>query len=157
MPAGCEFFCNNEECEQYKSGFVLTCLWPLGDIDEIIDARNVSKIQDFRDGLIKRKSEGRKYSCIIYPNVNEIETKGYRVNRWCNKCKRILEFDVLLEDGAKTFEEAIAKKPTPTTCSGCNEETVSFEQAIEDGIDCLFCKKKMKSSRWFSNETTEER
>ena len=156
MPAGCEFFCNNEDCKQYKNGLTIVAPWPIGDIDKIIDARNVSKMEDFRDGLIKLKSEGRSFACITYPNINEIETAGYRVNKWCNKCKCVWMFDVLLKDGATTFEEALAKSDVPENCSKCNEKLKDFEHVIEDGINCPFCNEKLKSSRWFSNETTKD-
>jgi len=156
MPAGCEFFCDNEDCAHYKSGFAIISVWPLGEINKVIDAKNVVKMEDFRDGLLKHKAEGRKYACITYPNVNEIETLGYRINKFCYNCNTILEYDVLLKDGATTYEEALDKSDVSNNCMNCNGESSAFDDVIEKGIDCPHCKQKMQSSRWFSNETTEE-
>lgn len=84
MPGGCDFICDNEECEHKGKGIVLTAPWPLGNIDKIIDARNVVKMEEFRETLMNLKVEGRLYACINYPNVDAIVTEGYRVHKWCS-------------------------------------------------------------------------
>lgn len=156
MPAGCDFICENEECKQYKSGFSIISSWPLGEIDLVIKARNVQKDEEFAKGLANLKKEGRKYCCITYPNIDYIPTVGYRVDRWCSKCKRINLYDVMLAEENEDFEKALERSDIPDNCFECGNKLLDFEGAIEEKINCPHCHKELKSNRWFSNETYEE-
>ena len=156
MPAGCDFICDNEDCKQYKTGFSMTAPWPLGEIDLVIKARNVQKDQEFAQGLIALKEEGRSHVCINYPNVEHIPTAGYRVHRWCSKCKCLWLYDVMLADENEDFEKALERSDIPNECAKCGEKLLDFEGVIEEKISCPHCDEELKSSRWFSNETYEE-
>jgi hypothetical protein len=156
MPAGTDFICRNKDCEHHDKGFSITAPWPIGDIDKIIDAPNVAKYDDFRKGLLNLKADGRKYACITYPNINEIETVGYRVHKWCPSCPCLWTYDAIIEDGDEDIEQTIQNADIPGKCPKCDTEMMDFTTIIEDGIKCPFCKEEMEKSSWFTNETTEE-
>ena len=167
MPAGCDFICDNKECEHNGKGIVMTGPWPLGNIDKIIDARNVAKMEDFRTTLIKLKTEGRNYACINYPNVNEVATEGYRIHKWCPNCPCLWTYDAMIQDNEdnkdieetaeETIQKAIDGADLPGNCPKCETKLLTFTEVVEEGVICPFCKEKMKTSTWFSNETKEEK
>jgi hypothetical protein len=169
MAAGCDFTCDNEKCLHYKKGIVVNGPWPLGDINKIISAKNVKLNKEFQKGLIELRNSGRKYSCIIYPNVNKIDVVGYRINLWCQDCKYLGQYDIMIEpygQDTKTSEEIedIVKKMideskiNDNVCPTCKKKMKTFSQLMEQdsGIDCPYCKVKMTKNSFFSNETSKE-
>jgi len=170
MASGCDFTCDNEKCMHHKKGIVLTAPWPLGQIEKIIMAKNVKINREFQARLINlHQKVGRKYACIIFPNVNKIPIVGYRVNMWCDKCKYIGTYDIMIdpyEQGEKNGDEIsnilekaiLDSKVHDNTCPTCNGKMKTFSQLMEenDGIDCPHCKVKMTKNTFFSNETSEE-
>lgn len=156
MPAGADFVCENKECEHHGKGLVVTAPWPMGEIDKIIDAPNVAKIKSFQNEIIKMKEEGREQVCITYPNIDDIDTVGYRVHRWCSNCPCLWTYDAMVEDENNTMEDTVEKSDIPEKCTKCDTELTDFNALIEEGIICPYCKEEMKMNTWFSNETTEE-
>ena len=156
MPSGCEFKCDNKECSNYNSGFTVLAPWSIGDIDKIINAKAVKKNQPFQAELIKLKESGKQYSCINYPNVDKIDKVGYRVQKWCDKCLVIWNFDAMIQNPEETAEETVEKANITNSCSKCNETLKQLTQMVEDGVPCPSCKQKLTHQVWFSNETTEE-
>lgn len=160
MPAGCDFTCKNEECEQCDSGIVITAPWPLGKIELIINAPNVKEKEEFREGLIKMKNDGAKFACITYPNVAYLDTFGYRVQLWCPSCPCIWNYDVMLTEECTTFEEAYAKAKEegdiPFVCPKCEEDLMEYDDVLEEGIPCPFCKDELQQNRWMAKEVCKE-
>lgn len=170
MASGCDFTCDNDKCLHYKKGVVLTAPWPLGQIEKIIMAKNVRINKEFQAELINlHKNVGRKHACIIFPNVNKIPVVGYRINMWCQKCKYIGTYDIMIEpyeQDAKTGDEKIIimekaisdSNVYDSACPTCNEKMKTFAQLMEDndGIYCPHCEVKMTKNTFFSNETSEE-
>jgi len=160
MPAGCDFTCKNEECEQYDSGLVLTSPWPMGKIELVINASNVKDKEEFRDGLVELKNNGQKYACITYPNVSYIDTIAYQVQLWCKSCLCIWKYDIVLTEDCPDFETAYAKAKengdVPDTCPKCSGELEDYESVLEDGIACPFCKEDMQQNRWMAKEICKE-
>ncbi|MFA5312797.1 MAG: hypothetical protein WC375_05660 [Methanomassiliicoccales archaeon] len=156
MPAGCEFICHNEKCEHHNSGFGLTAQWPLGHIGLVINQASVRLNSNFRNGLIALKDSGRKYACISLPNIEGIEVAGWRVQKWCKKCMRIWQYDAI-KNGNETMEEAISNASIPDVCPIEGEVLLSFNEVIEQGIDCPHCNQTLFQSRWFSSETEKNR
>ena len=156
MPAGSDFVCNNDTCEHCGKGLIITAPWPMGYIDKIVDAPNVVKHKEFREGLIKLKTDGHEYACINYPNVDEIETEAYRVHKWCPSCPCLWTYDAEIDMDGKTVEEIINDANLPETCPTCETELLDFNTVVEDGINCPACKVEMDMNPWVSNETTEE-
>ena len=152
MPAGCDFICENTECPHSKGGFVMTGQWPMGKISLVINLPQVKKLKSFRDELVKMRDKGRKYACINYPNINEISTEAYRIQKWCKRCSCLWSYDVILDEDAKTFEEALPKADIPEKCPSCDKPLLDFEDVLEEGISCPHCEKVMEQNRWFSNE-----
>jgi len=153
MPAGCDFICENTECKERGGGFVITASWPMGNINLVINLPHVKKLKSFRDKLVKMKKAGRKYACINYPNVKEIPTEAYRVQKWCKRCLCLWSYEVVLDEEAKTFEEALSKaSDIPEKCPSCDKPLLSFDDVLEEGVSCPHCEKDMKQGRWFSNE-----
>ena len=152
MPSGCEFICKNEECEHVNKGFAITAPWPVGQIELLINAPNVIKKKNFRDGLIKLKNEGRKFACITYPNEAEIETEGYRVTFWSEAAKCVWQYDVFTKDES-SVSDAIDNDPEiPNVCPKSGGELLNFTEVVKAGIPCPHCNEKMQQSRWYSNE-----
>jgi hypothetical protein len=156
MPAGCDFICNNNQCSQYKNGFVITAPWPMGKIELIISSLSKSLIvkplnQSVLDKMIEYKNSGRKYACIIYPNKDNIETAAYRVQLWSPKAKCIWDFDI--ESNGESLQESIHKSNIPNVCPKTGEPLLNFTEVTKEGINCPFCGEKLQQSRWFTNET----
>ena len=135
MPAGCDFICRNEECEHIGKGIVVLGPWAIGNIGLIINSKKVENMEEFREGLIKLKDDGRKYACINYPlpDLSDIPVEGYRVQRWCDACKFIWQYDVVLDEDHKTFDEAMKIADVPDKCVKCDGEVQDFEALIESG------------------------
>ena len=158
MPAGCEFICKNEDCQDNGKGFVLTAPWPMGKIELVIsELSNQVKLKpslkDLLDKTIDFKNQGRKYACITFPNVNNIPTVAYRINFWSPTANCIWQYDVE-EDEELTIVEAIAKV-TDGICpkTGCRMQ--DFVEVMKNGIECPSCGELFSQSRWFTNENEE--
>ena len=156
MPAGCDFICKNESCQNHKSGFVLTGAWPLGNIALVINSAAVKKNIPFRDGLIKLKADGKRHVCIQLPNIDDIPVEGYRFNMWCPSCYRMWQHDEFFDDTSKTLDDLMKKVNIIKQCLKCNSNLMAFEEVIAQGVTCLSCGQKLTQSRWFSNETIKD-
>jgi transcription initiation factor IIE alpha subunit len=88
--AGCNFFCNNEKCQCYQTGFTLTSSWPLGDIEEIIEH---TEDEDLKKVLTQKKLVGIELAKITYPDPYDIPVINYVIEKFCVKCKRIQAFE----------------------------------------------------------------
>ena len=146
MATGCDFVCGNKECKYVGHGVVITAPWPLGDIDKIISLAK----DDNKNELIKLKEEGRKYACISMPNSENIETLGYRIHLWCDKCPCLWSYDAILDNN--TIEEAIKNANIPENCIKCNTHLNTFQELLNDEIiSCTSCKTKLNKKTWFCN------
>jgi len=155
MPAGCDFICNNSECDQYKNGFVITGPWPMGQIELIISSLSKSLIvkpanKNVLQQIINQKNQGRKYACIVYPNNDKIKTIAYRIQLWSPDAKCIWDYDIECDN--ETLCENIAKANLPIMCPKTSGPLFTFNEVTRDGIVCSFCGEKLQQSRWFTNE-----
>jgi len=161
MPAGCDFTCMNKECEQYKSGIVMTAQWPMGKIELVLNAPNVKEKEEFRNKLIKLKDDGIKYASITYPNLDRIEKIAYRLQLWCNSCPCLWNYDIVLSEECPTFEEALRKAKEigeiPERCPTCKSNLETYEDVLEGGIPCPFCKEDLQQNRWMAKEVYTEK
>ena len=153
MPSGCEFRCDNKECKCYNTGFTMLAPWPIADINDVIHADNIKKHKEFQEELIALKKEGRKYTCINYPNENGIFKVGYKIQKWCDKCKIIWNYEAIIQDKKESMEETLAHAEVEDVCSECGDKLKTFSQTLEDGIECFHCKQRLIPQVWFSNET----
>jgi len=155
MPIGCEFSCENQTCSNFMTGFNMTAPWGIGDIDKIIETKNNKKNSTDKEDLKKQLEEhiewlkkcvedNIKYACIDYPNIDEIEIKGYRVNKYCSKCKRIYNWHII-DKPLETVEI-----DTPALCEVCQNPLISFDDALNFGIECPVCHELLKEKRWFT-------
>ena len=158
MPAGCEFICKNESCEHFNKGFTITAPWGMGDIDAVINSRPVRKNSELQGELSRQRDEGRKYCCINYPlPENEIKVEGYRVQRWCSDCFCLFESYLALNTEVdmtdEEFDEEITKQiEAIEECPKCGKDLLNFNELLEEGVDCPYCKEELFQSRWCSNE-----
>ena len=160
MPAGCEFVCINKSCDYYRTGFVITSVWPLGDIVRVKDAPNVSRVPDLVENLIGEIKAGHPYACINFPNLDLIPYEGYRVTMWCPDCNCVWKYDVEIPeiegnenpDRGEIIEQAIKDGVVDTHCSRCNTSLQNFEEVTKNGILCPHCHEKLSQQRWYSNE-----
>lgn len=150
MPAGCEFICNNVECQQNKAGFSISAPWPLGRIELILANinPNMPNQGDYKAQLQKWRDEGRKFACLVLPNTANLPIVALRVNMWDDVKKCIWNFDVELKEG-DTVETAIEREVPKTSQEG--NPLIPFTEVLKNGIKCPFCGKDMKQSRWFAN------
>jgi len=164
MPAGCEFYCDNDECSSYRSGFTIRGAWPLGNINLIINSSPVRQNKPFQQKLIERKEDGRKYACITLPNTDAVPVEGYRFTLWCNACLCVWENDVFFtkeeqdewEDKDLVPESWFNNVKMSYECPKCKGQLKSFDTVVEDGINCPTCSKQLTQSRWFSNFLDEK-
>ena len=169
--SGCNLICNNKKCAYFKTGFVLTGIWPLGDVDSAIDIVD----EDTKKDLLMRQKNGWKFFKINYPDKFNIPIVAYGITKYCNNCKRIHLFDV------KNIGDKV-----PDTCDNCfdivklsmyskirlrkkrmvkkfkknweryvpreRSHLMSFTDVLEHGIKCPKCRKKLIQQRWFVNQ-----
>lgn len=165
-----QFVCKNDACQYKDHGFVILSPWPLGKIEDIINSSRVQRIPDFKKVLEERKDKGVKYSCIQYPNSDNIRVVGYRVHLWCNKCLKLSEFDVLIseEDAQRITDNkcpandddivknAIERANLPSNCPVCNEKFKTYLEMIDmkyGPVFCPSCKTAIPIPKvWFANE-----
>jgi hypothetical protein len=151
MPAGCEFICQNRSCTCFNQGFNITAPWPMGHIELVLNAPNIKENVSFRNGLIRLKNEGRKFACITYPNVANIEKVAYRINMWSKNISKLFQFDIEIQPD-KTLEELIAESEIPSVCTESGGDLLTFDQVCKEGILCPHCEFQLKQDRWFTNE-----
>jgi transcription initiation factor IIE alpha subunit len=140
--AGCNFICDNNDCKCYNTGFVLTGIWPLGNVDEIIEKTTNEEILDLAK---KRKEAGFERIKITYPDPDGITIVSYAIEKFCKKCKRI-----------EVFEVKNDQDTTPETCHICGEKYIDFNKATEDGLECPVCGEELKQNRWCVMTPKEE-
>ena len=134
MPSGCDFVCVNENCDYFNTGFTITGPWPLGDIDEIISCSKVQSDDSLRNELLSLKDSGEKFARIVFPNEDNIEEKKTRLSFWDPDNLRINYIDI---DIGSNYDVE-------------NPYFLSFEDVIEDGIECPKCNDLLNSNRWIS-------
>lgn len=151
MPAGCEFTCRNEKCEQYKNGRTITSPWPMGRIELVLNSNRVKENPELREYFINLKNQGEKFACIQLPNDDQIPIIAYRVSLWNNDEFRTQHFHIE-ESNIDNLEEAILKANLPSKCEKTGCELKNFNTITTEGINCPFCKEKMQQNRWFAND-----
>ncbi len=153
--AGADLTCENILCTCHDKGFTVTSVWPLGDINLVIGA--VKDNEEYIKGMNRLKNEGRKYACIKMPNQANIPVVGYRIQKWCDQCKIIRQFDAMKTSSEELIEDTLKGANIPDTCSTCNEKLWNFSEMIDEtlGINCPFCNVKLAIGRWFVNEREE--
>jgi len=157
MPAGCDFICKNDECEQHGNGFAITGPWPMGEIELVISSLSKSLVikpenQAILDKIVEQKNNGRECACIIYPNNDRIKKVAHRVQLWSPDAKCIWDYDIPLDEDNKDVTEDIKDASLPILCPKTNGELLSFNEVTKDGIECPYCGGKLEQSRWFTNE-----
>jgi len=164
--SGCDFVCQNEQCQHKGCGVVITAPWPLGDIDKVIGAKNLMKNPVFRQELGNLKKQGRKYACISMPNDDKIPAVGYRIHRWCEKCPCLWTYDAIIPEGQKadgseeSINAAMTSSNIPVNCPTCDTKLKSYVEVINengDGILCTSCKTRLQANVWFCNESREQK
>jgi len=148
MPAGCEFTCKNKNCQHYQAGFSITGNWPIAYIEKVIDSTPVKKVKDLRERLISLKEAGTLYALIQFPNVDKLPCVGQRISLWSPEAHRIWNYEVDME--GKPLVEGITEIPKICEKTGCT--LLTFNEVVEKGIECPFCKEKLSQNRWFVNE-----
>ena len=153
MPAGCEFVCKNNKCDCYEAGFVINGAWPIADIDQVLLCSALRENKTFKKELEEHKATGRKYACIVYPNYDSLVPVGYRIQLWCDDCKCVWEYDVMIDEDGSTVEELLEKDDTiPEFCPKCTNILLDFDKVLEDNIGCPSCQTTLQQHRWFSKE-----
>lgn len=150
MPAGCDFICKNNNCENFNKGFVITGPWPIARIEMVIASNVIQRKPEYKEELINLKKQGKKYTCLVYPNYKEIEPVGIRVNLWSPKALCIWSYELLFEEGQSV--EALMDKYLPDKCPKTECDLLNFNDVVQDGIVCPSCNQKMFQNRWFTNE-----
>lgn len=150
MPAGCEFVCKNDKCEQFKNGFSITSPWPMGRIELVINSKKVKNNNDLREYLIKMKNNGEKLACIQLPDDDDIPVVAYKVSFWSKDAKCIYSYPVETTS-LDNFEEALEKANLPTKCEKTGCELRGFDDLTKKGMECPYCNEKLTQNRWFTN------
>ena len=141
MPAGCDFVCKNKDCKYHDTGFTVNAPWPLGNIDKVIKSRRVSELKQVQDKLKLLKEEGREYASIVFPNKDNIETEGYRIQLWSKEEKCVWQHDIFPEEG-ESLESAIKNADLP--------DMEDYSTIVRKGINCPSCDKQLTQNRWFT-------
>lgn len=150
MPAGCDFICKNEDCDNFNTGFTITAPWPMGLIDDIINSNRVKELPELRKQIEELKELGSEYACITFPNVNNVETKCYRVSFWSAEGKCIWKYDII--NNGINLEESIKKANLPQKCPNTGSNMLNYSEVIKEGIKCPSCDNILNQNRWFAKE-----
>jgi hypothetical protein len=142
MPKGSYFICDNEECKAFKGMITIHNVWPLMDIDMAIEESEGERKQI----LEERKKQGRKFSLFVYPQDKDKTPLGYRIQLFCPKDMIVFDKEFVKE------EEATLSEMNPPVCVKCGGNLLSEQTAIDDGIDCPSCGKKLKPLHWFAKQ-----
>ena len=151
MPAGCDFICKNENCDNYNTGFVITGPWPMGSINDVIASRRVQELPELQKQLQELKESGREYAAITFPNVDDVETKCYRINLWSVEGKCLWQYEVVVEQN-ETLAQAIERENLPEKCPKTNSEMLDYKSVVKEGINCPSCNQELNQNRWFTKE-----
>ena len=152
MPAGCEFYCNNENCSAYRTGFSMTAPWPMGNICIVINSAKVKHTPDLKEHMVAAKNAGKKYGCINYPDIDDIEIEAYRVQLWSPKANCFHEFYVEAGD-EEELTDNLPYANIPDKCPTTGGPLFDFNETTRDGILCPHCERQLHQNRWFTNET----
>jgi hypothetical protein len=153
MPAGVDFICKNEKCKCYDKSITLISAWPIADIDDVISSMSQD---EYRAEFEHHKQNGSNYACIQFPNKSDVKMVGWKIQSWCQKCPRIGEDEIMISDPEESFESALARYNIPENCPVCNSEIKTFNNVVDDGLDCPFCNEKMEMQCWSAKEASEE-
>ena len=141
--SGCDFICENEECEHAAKGIVVIGPWPLGEIEYILEHANIKHNKDYQNQLNELLKEDRKYSCIPMPNNTDIAVIGYRLQKWCQNCPCLWTYDLLLEDPNETLEETIAmgveQGLVKEKCPKCENHLIEHKKGKVRRFWCPYC------------------
>jgi len=148
MPAGCEFICENEKCDYYKTGFSITAPWPMANINIVINSLANREHKEFKKELIELKNKGKELAIITCPNIYNVVPTHYRIQMWSNKAKCIWEYSIPYKE---EYSEEEIYKDIPTICPTSGDTLIKFNDIIESGIVCPKCGEKLFQSRWYSN------
>ena len=150
MATGCDFICDNKNCEHYKKSITLLGSWNLTDINDVIENTNDENLKKHMEW---KKQHGQKHACIIYPKMQDATIAGVRIQTICDQCYIIYENDILNDN--------IDSKNIIEKCKKCDSELktinnfVNSEDDKEEHLLCPHCKYPMKKQVWFSNERTK--
>lgn len=151
MAIGCNFICDNENCEHHGKMISLTGPWPMIAVDHTIDILSTGSINDREIAYAQTlKNQGREFMCLTLPRTEstyKLEIEASRIQKWCGNCNIISVFE------AKDQDEVEEISTREDTCMGCETEIlINFMDAVQDGIQCPFCQTTMKQERWFAND-----
>ena len=150
MAIGCNFLCDNENCEHCGKSIVLTGSWPMVSIDKMIFSLEKDDPFNQLDEFKKLQENERQYICITLPNMYDLEIEAYRIQKWCHRCNLISVFETDPNDLEEVSERS-------DICMSCEKETLTtFQECVRDNIECPFCKTVMKQERWFVNDQIED-
>ena len=156
--SGIEFVCENNECIAFQTGFTINSVWPMGEIDAVINSKIVEKNEDLKRHIVEQKAAGDKFAKICYPDNDNIPVVAYMVDFWSasNKCVGHQVFEL----NGRTIEQAVKEDEIKPICTekcsvqSCNDKK-DFNCLIEEGIFCPHCGKKMKKNAWFCKNEEE--
>lgn len=151
MPAGCDFICKNEKCDNFDTGFTMTAPWPMGSIFKVIQSKKVEEHPDIREQLMEMKKQGRQFAIINFPDPDEIDIKAYRVQMWSPSAQIMWEFDIEAENEDE-LEDKLDNPDVPKECPKTGEPLLDFHEVTNEGVKCPSCRKKLLQNRWFTNE-----
>jgi DNA-directed RNA polymerase subunit RPC12/RpoP len=116
-------------------------VWPTKDIAEA-----VAEAGDSPDGvaLRARMAAGRRTALFVYPRDKGKPPVGYRLGLYCPSCL------VVDDEDCGTSSDAKGKADDPPPCGRCGGKRMSLKRAVEDGIQCPHCGKRLEPSHWFT-------
>ena len=154
MPAGCDFVCENENCEYYKLKIQISGTWPIAKIDKVIESKKI-RGTSYEENLRKLKKDGKEYACVVFPNKDVLFFDGAKIERFCSKClKRITSFLMFpYSIGHKKFDRVFTrefkKSGLKSKCGDCGSKIFDLQKMIKKGIKCPKCGVETKQYRWF--------
>ena len=148
MATGCNFICKNKICLGYDRNLTINGAWPLVDINAMLALPKVQESDYLRKGLEQRRREGRHFACALLPNEDNLIYCGTRIQFYCPRDKIIWDEDLPGLNHHNIPAGIYAK----IRCRTCNDMMLWMERAIEEGLYCPYCGRKMEYETWFTNE-----
>jgi hypothetical protein len=161
MPSGCEFLCDNVNCQNYGSGFTMHDFWPVASISDLLShPPETGYPEGFVKAMEQRLHEGRKFGIVFYPLQEGIDLKGIRVQLWQQDPPTIIDEDIEVEGlseeiekkGEKVMDEIVTGMRMRREFKIRRDGYVlrTYRECFHGGIPCPSCGQVLSKRNWFT-------
>lgn len=136
--AGCDFLCQNNLCKNFNTKITLHAPWPMAYIHDMINAyENI-----YHDYVKYLKTLNSQFALIIFPDIFNLNIAKFRITKYCENCKLIVNFEIEPENYKKEYQFL-------HKCI-CENNLLNLSQAVENNLNCTLCNSRLIQHKWIS-------